>query len=64
MSSKSAGENPTGAARFALPQFPNHRGGHSRMDPTRNRYQELFTENPANLMLSGPNGPIINGWTP
>ena len=55
------GGNPTGAVRFTLAQFPNHRGWGSFAGLARNRYQELLTENPANIMLSGQNGLIING---
>ena len=55
------GGNPTGAARFALAQFPKHGGWRCSAGLARNRYQELLTENPANIMLSGQNGLIING---
>ena len=45
------GGNPTGAARFTLAQCPKHRGWVSSTDMTRNRYQELLTKNPANIMV-------------
>ena len=56
------GGNPTGAVRFILAQCPKHRGWLSSSDLTRNRDQELLTENPANIMLSGQLDLIINGW--
>jgi len=55
------GGNPTGAVRFPLAQFPNHRGWRFFAGQARPRYQDLLTENPANIMLSGQNGLIING---
>ena len=44
------GGNPTGAVRFALAQCPTHRRRQPSTDMARNRYQELLTANPANIM--------------
>ncbi|MEI6297846.1 MAG: hypothetical protein WCO84_09515, partial [bacterium] len=52
------GGNPTGTVRFTLAQFSKPRGWHPSTGMTRNRYQQLLTENPPNTMLSGHNGLI------
>jgi len=56
------GGNSTGTVRFPLAQFPKHRGWSTSADMTRNRYQGLLSENPANIMLSGQPDLVINGW--
>jgi len=55
------GGNPTGAAGFALAQRPRHLARRWSMNITRNRDQELLTENPAKILISGRNRLIING---
>ena len=45
--------NPTGAARFALAQPSNHRGGHASTDITRNRSQGFLTEHPTSIISEG-----------
>ncbi len=56
------GGNPTGAARSILAQFRKHRTWHCAGGQAGSRYQELLTKNPTNIVLSGQNGLIINGY--